>query len=160
MDNNDRLAILSAKDSDPFARRCGASLDAELCDWIQLIVSPGPSERAFDRLNTLAWYILVERQGVAFGELARFEVSPTSTNYQDFIYRLNVFSTMNIPYQEWHTMVDMLFATLKQMADSAHFNFNSQDCKAVEGHAAEILGRLTKDPDYDQRYTDLLNGAL
>lgn len=160
MNNEPRLAILDAKDSGPFARTYGASLDAELCDWIQLIVSSGPTEENFDRLNTLAWYIFVERQGVAFGEPVRFEVSSTVATFQEFIYSLNVFSTMDIPYAEWHSMVDLLFAALSKMAQSARINFRSKECKNITEHASELLERLTEDPKFDQRYIDLLNGAL
>jgi hypothetical protein len=160
MDKNDRLAILDARDSDQFAAKYGESLDSELCDWIHLIVSAGASERSFQRLNALAWYIFVERQGVAFGEPVRFRVSSTVAAFQEFIYHLNLFSTMGIPYQEWHSMVAELFATLKQLAESGHFNFQSKECDTVEQDAAETLRRLTTDPDYAQRFTDLLNGAL
>ena len=162
MDNEDRLEILKTEDRRSFARDWGPSLDADLCDWIELIVSPGPSEEAFDRLNTLAWFIIMEWQDIASGDPARYELTPTVVDFQEYIYRLNVFATMGIPYAEWQSLVELLFPTLTRMIASAKIDFKSSECEAVEAHAEKILDRLTEDPDaeYSHRYIDFLNGAM
>ena len=161
MDQEDeRLAALDAKDCDPFARTYGPSLDADLLDWIRLIVETGPTQPSFDRLNTLAWYIFVERQGAAFGHPVRFNVGPKLAEFQEYVYEFNVFDVMDIPYSEWQSVVERLFSALTQIASSSKFNLESSNCLAAKKHASEVLARLTQDPEYNQRYCDLLNGAL
>jgi hypothetical protein len=155
-----RLAVLDSKQSDPFAQTFGPSLDAELADWIRVITSSGPTQQNFDRLNTLAWFIFVERQGTAFGEGARFNVGPTLAEFQEFVYAFNVFSVMDVPYDEWHSVVERLFAALKEMVDSNKINFQSAGCNAAREYLSEVLSCIRQDPEYDQRFMDLLNGAL
>ena len=156
----DQIAVLDAKKSDPFARKYGPSLDSDLLDWIRLIVSLGPTEQNFDRLNTLAWYVFVERQGTAFGEPSRFAVGTTLSDFQEVVYTFNVFSTMGIPFGEWQSVVEILFYALTKMVDQNTFDLRSTDCMNAKKEAATLLERLAEQPEYGQRYCDLLNGAL
>ena len=155
-----QLAAIDSQSFEDFASKHGPSLDCELNDWVELITALPPTKQNFERLNTLAWFIFVERQGVSFGEPFRFRVSPQLSRFQTFIYSLNAFMTMNVPYEKWSSMVDMLFNVLSTQSRSQSLDTQTVDCQNVCKHAAEIMHRLNDDPVFQQTYTDFLNGAL
>lgn len=156
----DRLANLDTRDAGQFAKTYGPSLAAELPLWIAMISSAEANQQNFNRLNTLAWFIFVERQGVAFGAPPKFHVSPDMAAFQEFIYTFNVFSTINVPFHVWQPVIDLLFSALREVELTKTIDLESRACKDARECLSQTLASVTRDPEYEQRFTDLLNGAL
>ena len=155
-----KFTVLDRKESDLFAQQFGPSLKSDLPDWIQSIVSEAPSETGFKRLNTLAWFIFIELQGVAFGEKPRFVVCDTAVQFQKLMYELNVFLTLQVPYERWEVVVKALFQALSSDSCDDELHFQSERFESVRDLANHTLRDVLGDPKYSERFTDFLNGAL
>jgi hypothetical protein len=159
-ENQRRLGTLDAKNFEPFAVSYGPSLDSELDEWITVACSEDETQKKFERLNTIAWYVFVERQGTVFGEPVRFPVTSRLAGFQEFVYSFNVFATMKIPTGEWSDVADRMIQVLVEEATLGTGRFDSSGCLEAREFAGNRLKEIAENPKYGQRYTDLLNGAL
>lgn len=159
-DDQIRIASLDAKKFETFANAFGSTIDSELEEWISTLCSADRADSTFERLNTLAWYIFVERQGAAFGEPSRFQVTRKLAAFQEFVYTFNAFSTMTIPDAHWSDVADQMIRALMEEASSGVARFDSPGCLEAQEFARGRLQEIADNPKYAQRFTDLLNGAI
>ena len=105
--------------------------------------------------NDIAWFIFVERQSCAFGEVAQFITPNELIQFQELVYSLGVFITLGVPFAHWEFVARKLFSLLRDLPSVSKSSID--EFMAVVSSAKEQI--LTK-KEYQQGFADYLNGAL
>jgi len=71
-----------------------------------------------------------------------------------------MFSAMQVPFNEWRSLVLLLLSTLKKMIDSNNLDFDSADCQGCVQHAADILAQFRTKAKFNAKFADFLNGSF
>lgn len=128
---------------------------------LKFLISQGTKKKDFDRVRKFAEYIFIEAQGSFFGEPMHFEVNRDMEYFQEFIYFLNVFVVLKVPFEEWKILVIEAFKILEDLVNKGDFNYKRHpNFKSYTKKLNTIIDDIRKDPDMDRKFFDYLNGAL
>jgi len=155
------LSCLDEIDFDRFVSSFGSKISTEYFKIIEFLMSNGHDRIQFNRINAFAQFIFFERQSQHFGWDTHFKIDRDMESFQEFIYLLNVFIVLKVPFDVWKELVVDAIEILKEQLKEGNTN-----CKGNPKYHEftrkfnKILDEIIKDPEMEQKYADFLNGAL
>ena len=153
------IAILDARDFKKFCHAFNDRIIGEGAGWFSCLLSSDASAEGFDRVEALAWFIFVERQGRHFGEPKHFELTPTLEAIQELIYKFSAFRNIDVPFEVWKSAFSEGQRIIREMIDEDSDLRVDPRRLVVEEFVAKQMQIVLKDPGYADKYCNLLNGA-
>lgn len=154
------VALLDARDNRRFKSEFSSQMATNGPKWFYALLSTETSAKTFSRLHALAWFVFVERQGRHFGEPQRFVLTPLLENLQELVYKLDVFETLEVPFESWAaTLAEFQNLVRQMLEDGADLKADPRSVK-VQQVISTQLAAIRQSPEFEARFTDYLNGAL
>jgi len=155
------MVCLDDKDFDMFVSDYGLEMEKNFLKFLESLISEGCGQVQFNRIDALAEFVFIERQGQHFGDPKHFEINKNMASFQEFIYMLSVFTVIKVPFDTWKELVVDVFNILGDLVQKEDLNYNKHpQFHIFTKKLNRILDEVTKDPEMKRKYFDFLNGAL
>ena len=132
-----------------------AGLKESGLDEIRKLLNLPHGETKFKAIDTVATKWFIARDSRRIGGTPKFEVTDSQALVQQFVFEMNSFFRMSIPFNLWGDIAEQGLNLLREMIDSNQLNYKkSLRFKDFEKHYFDRVAQISKMPEYADMFGD------